>query len=390
MAELAANTPLIGLEVVAIDTETTGLDPKTARIVQIGATMTDGTSEPFDELVNPEGPIPPASTVIHGISDGDVENAPRYRDLAGRLEEYCAGKVLLGHNISFDVAVIDAENHRAGREAAAPRTLDTILLARVAFPNLVDYSIESLASKLVVPITARHTALGDAETTAAIFKAMMPALAERGVRTLGEAERASHAVAEDMIARSEPGYYPHAAKDTARSPISPAAAQIDSFPYCHRVSDVMSSNPLTVDASTSVAETARQLTERRTSSAFISDMPESGGNGIVTERDLMRALASGPQAAAEPVHKIASHPLICVRETAFVYRAIALMDRHDIRHLGVIDEAGALVGALTTGDLLRQRAQAALVMGDEIDHAPDAAALAKAWSQLPTVVRSML
>ena len=119
-------------------------------------------------------------------------------------------------------------------------------------------------------------------------------------------------------------------------------------------------------------------------------MPESGGNGIVTERDLMRALASGPQAAAEPVHKIASHPLICVRETAFVYRAIALMDRHHIRHLGVIDEAGALVGALTTGDLLRQRAQAALVMGDEIDHAPDAPALARAWSELPTVVRSML
>ena len=61
------------------------------------------------------------------------------------------------------------------------------------------------------------------------------------------------------------------------------------------------------------------------------------------------------------------------------------MSRSKIRHLGAVDEAGVVVGALSARDLLRLRAGEAISLGDEIDQAEDAHALAVAWAKLPHV-----
>ena len=74
---------------------------------------------------------------------------------------------------------------------------------------------------------------------------------------------------------------------------------------------------------------------------------------------------------------------------AFVYRAIGRMNRLKTRHLGVIDESGSMVGALSARDLLRLRASEAISLGDEIDDAADAQALALAWAKLPQVSESL-
>ena len=399
MAGVANNTPLIGIQAVALDTETTGLDPKTARIVQIGAIVIGGARDEadrvaqgasFDRLVNPGEPIAPRSSEIHGLIDADVAGAPDFAAVAPDLDRFCEGRVVVGHNISFDMAILLAENARIGRAWSSPQTLDTLLLARIAFPDQVDLSLEALAARLGVAVAGRHTALGDAVVTAELFTALLPHLQARGVRSFGEADRRCQEIAEAMILRQEAGVFPSPDRSAQTSPIQPPAAQIDSFPYVHQVEDVMARAPLVVADTTSIMETAKALTDRKTSSAFVDLGPSSAETGIVTERDLMRALASAPEAGRAPVASIASRPLITVTEDSFVYRAIALMDRHRIRHLGVVDEAGRLVGALTTGDLLRQRAQAALVMGDEIDHARDVSELAQVWSRLPIIAQSML
>ncbi|MBX9925435.1 MAG: 3'-5' exonuclease, partial [Hyphomicrobiaceae bacterium] len=90
-------TPLHALDIAVIDTETTGLDSRVARIVQIGGVRMHGTeilTEPlFNRLVNPGIPIPPATTAVHGISDGDVAAAPRFADLAADLDAFVGGAV---------------------------------------------------------------------------------------------------------------------------------------------------------------------------------------------------------------------------------------------------------------------------------------------------------
>ena len=85
-----------------------------------------------------------------------------------------------------------------------------------------------------------------------------------------------------------------------------------------------------------------------------------------------------------------SRPLAAVPADAFVYRAIGRMNRLKTRHLGVVDETGSVVGALSGRDLLRLRAGEAISLGDEIDEAADAPALAVAWAKLSRVAESLL
>ncbi|HRD76564.1 MAG TPA: 3'-5' exonuclease, partial [Hyphomicrobiaceae bacterium] len=80
MSRSTHSTPLVALDVVVLDTETTGLDAAAARIVQVGAVrMRAGAivaGDTFDRLVNPGVPIPKATTAIHGLADEDVQDAP--------------------------------------------------------------------------------------------------------------------------------------------------------------------------------------------------------------------------------------------------------------------------------------------------------------------------
>ncbi|TIU03027.1 MAG: CBS domain-containing protein, partial [Mesorhizobium sp.] len=87
--------------------------------------------------------------------------------------------------------------------------------------------------------------------------------------------------------------------------------------------------------------------------------------GIVTERDLLRRISSDAERAFDmPVASIATRPLISIRAAAFAYRAIGRMDRLKVRHLAVRDDGGMLVGVLSSRDLLRLRAAAAIDLDD--------------------------
>src|SRR5204862_2807043 len=104
-----------------------------------------------------------------------------------------------------------------------------------------------------------------------------------------------------------------------------------------------------------------------------------GGHGIVTERDLLRALdAPAGRGLETPLATIMKAPLQSVSEDDFVYRAIGRMERLGFRHLAVRNAAGELTGAVTTRNLLRHRATTAIVLGDETDSATEPAQLARA------------
>lgn len=102
---------------VVFDTETTGTNPRTDRIIEIACVKIhpDGRREEWVRRVNPRQPIPPASTAIHGIGDGDVRDAPTFRDVAPELARFLEGCDLAGFNITgFDLPVLRAEFLRAG------------------------------------------------------------------------------------------------------------------------------------------------------------------------------------------------------------------------------------------------------------------------------------
>ncbi|MDR5866025.1 3'-5' exonuclease [Halomonas koreensis] len=188
-AELAAR-PLRALEIVAFDTETTGLELRAGdRVISIGACRIVNArllaSETFDLRVDPGRPIPPASTAIHGLTDDDVAGAPPPAVALPRFRDYIGDAVILAHNAAFDLLAIQPPGSEARFDMPV---LDTLLLSRALDPSLDGHDLDSLAERygLHFPPGSRHTALGDARVTAELWLSLLPRLEARGIDTLDD------------------------------------------------------------------------------------------------------------------------------------------------------------------------------------------------------------
>jgi DNA polymerase-3 subunit epsilon/CBS domain-containing protein len=390
-------TPLLALEMVALDTETTGLDVAADRVVQIGAVRMRGgvviAGATLKLNVNPGVPIPAAATRVHGLGDADVAGAPGPAEALARLAEFVAGAVVIGHNVHFDLAILRHEAARHGVEWPEPRALDTVLIASALTPGRVDASIEALALMYGIAVKGRHTALGDARAAAAILAAMLEPLRQRGIRTLAELE-AFQSRSRALIDQQEkagwfarPGDRPDFA--AAAGALPDAQKAIDSFLYRHRLADVMGAPPITVTPEATLLETAAVMREHGIGCVVVE--PLDAGGGFVSERDLLYAFAEkGAEAGALPVSAVMSAPVIAMPEETFLYRALGLMARLGLRYLVATGADGAVSGVFTLRSLLQERALSTLSLGDGIAAAEDSAALARVQAELPGLAAALL
>jgi DNA polymerase-3 subunit epsilon/CBS domain-containing protein len=386
-----ASIQLLSLNAIAFDSETTGLDTSQARMIQLGAVrILHGEvdeSQSFQSLINPDLPIPPASQAIHGISDADVASAPNFGEVVQSFDDWCQDSVLVGYASGFDLAMLKREKQLAGLEWVAPRCLDVRFMVNLLGPNLPDFSLDTIAGWVGVEIQHRHSALGDAIATGAIFVALIPKLRERGIRTLAEVERACQRFSESGTRETQIGWLDIQQAKNTRTTL----ARIDSFPYRHRLRDLMSSPPLLIDPGISLREALMMLIDQQVSSLFVHAGEVDARPGIITERDLLRKFREvGDAAFTLPVREAAVYPLVSLSADSFVYRAIARMKRLHVRHLGVHDSHGNIVGALSARDLLRQRADDAILLGDDIDAAENAAQMSAVWGTIVLVAKSLV
>ncbi|HSE02267.1 MAG TPA: exonuclease domain-containing protein [Burkholderiales bacterium] len=186
---------LTELAYTAFDTETTGLEPGSGdEIISIGAVrLLNGrvlAAETFDRLVDPRRPLNAASAKIHGISAEMLAGQPTIDKVLPAFHQFCEDTVLVGHNAAFDMRFLQLKEAATGLHFTQP-VLDTLLLSAVLHRDLGEHQLETIAARLGVSVTGRHTALGDAMLTGEIFLRMIPLLAERGIVTLRQAREAS-------------------------------------------------------------------------------------------------------------------------------------------------------------------------------------------------------
>ena len=186
-----AHVGLADLEFVAIDLETTGLDPRHDAIVALAAIPFTGGAPRLDAgyvtLVNPGRAIPHVAEAIHGIGDADVRGAPPAGQALPRLLEVCADRPIVAHTADFDLAFINRFAKAAGLPALREVVLDIGAVAHGLFPSWWDLSLEGLGGLLEVEMVDRHTARGDALSAGLIFLKMIPLLQRHGVTTLAGA-----------------------------------------------------------------------------------------------------------------------------------------------------------------------------------------------------------
>ncbi|ADZ70934.1 DUF294 nucleotidyltransferase-like domain-containing protein [Polymorphum gilvum] len=396
VAGTSAAAPLIALDVVVLDTETTGLDVRHDRIVQIGAVRMHGAeideTAVFEVTVDPGIPIPEVASRIHGLADADVAGKPGLAAVMPDLVAFIGDAVVVGHSIHFDMAVLRHEAERHGFVWKEPRALDVALMAAGLDRELVDTSLDSLALGLGVTITGRHTALGDALATARVYAALQPKLLVGGVRTLGETETLCRR-ATGLIARQEDaGWFarPSERPDFALAVLRTGSQRaIDSYLYRQRLVDVMSSPPIAIGADATLHEATRLMAARGIGCVIVDGT--GGAPGIVTERDVLAVMADkGPEASGVIVRDIMSAPVITAPADTYLYRALGLMARRNLRYLGVTDAGGRLAGIFTLRTLLRERALATLTVGDEIAEATRPRELARVQAALPSLASGLL
>jgi len=160
---------------IVLDTETTGLDPKSGhRIVELACielTNHVSTGSNFHRYLNPERDMPADAAAIHGITEEFLEDKPVFAEVAGEFLDFIADAALVIHNADFDLAFLNAELGRLGFPAIARgRAVDTVTLARRKFPGQ-PASLDALCQRFSIDNSKRslHGALLDAELLSEVY-----------------------------------------------------------------------------------------------------------------------------------------------------------------------------------------------------------------------------
>jgi DNA polymerase-3 subunit epsilon len=187
--------PLAHLSYTVFDTETTGLSPSAGdEIVSIGAVrIVNGRlleHEVFEQLIDPRRDMSREASRITGIEASMLENQPTIDKVLPAFRTFCEDTVLVAHNAAFDMRFLHLKAEATGVRFTQP-VLDTLLLSAVIHPQLDSHGLEAITERMGINPIGRHTALGDAIMTGEVFLRLIPLLAQRGIRTLGEAREAS-------------------------------------------------------------------------------------------------------------------------------------------------------------------------------------------------------
>lgn len=157
------------------DLETTGIDVERDRIVQIAVIRveTDGSRRTFDTLVNPERPIPPEATRVHGIKDSDVAHAPTFSQIRREVEELLADADLGGFNsIRFDTPLLQNELRWSGSglDLNQAKQVDAMRIFHAMEPRTLEAAMRFYCGQ---EMTNAHSALADTEATLAVLDAQL-------------------------------------------------------------------------------------------------------------------------------------------------------------------------------------------------------------------------
>ncbi len=176
--------PLSEATFCVLDFETTGGNPATCAITEIGAVKVRGGEVigTFQTMVNPGQAIPPTVTMLTGITDQSVARAPEIRSVLPTFLEFVGGAVIVGHNVRFDMGFLQAAIRRHGGPLLGNQRLDTLALARrLLVDETPTFKLGELARRLRLPHQPNHRALDDAWATVDLLHYLIERASSWGV-----------------------------------------------------------------------------------------------------------------------------------------------------------------------------------------------------------------
>lgn len=151
------------MNLAIVDVETSGTHAIASRVIEIGILRIESgvCVETYRSTINPDSRVPGWITALTGITQEEVNTAPRFDEVADDVERLLADAIFVAHNVAFDYAFIEREFSRAARPFRSPR-LCTARLSRALFPQMRRHGLSHLIERHGLFVMDRHRAFDDA------------------------------------------------------------------------------------------------------------------------------------------------------------------------------------------------------------------------------------
>lgn len=169
---------LSNITFTAFDVETTGLNPKTGRIIEIAAVKFENgvIKDKKKWMINPNVPIPSASTAVHNITDDMVKKSPVFNQVFHEFTNFVGNTVLIAHNANFDSAFMNEEAKRNSLTMPPFVILDSLRLARKLVTETDKKSLEALTDFFDIKMDIKHRAMADTIALVEVFNVLLKKL----------------------------------------------------------------------------------------------------------------------------------------------------------------------------------------------------------------------
>jgi DNA polymerase III subunit epsilon len=211
---------------IVLDTETTGLDPKSGhRIVEIGCVELNNyipTGRHFHRYMNPERDVPAEAVAVHGLNNEFLSKHPTFSELIDDFLAFIGDHPLVIHNAAFDMGFLNAELTRYGFPVLPmTRAIDTVPMVRRKFPG-ASASLDALCKRYNIDLSGRklHGALLDAELLAAAYLELRGGKQQDMMGALNDLE--SRKTASTSLADDDTAQQPRNFRSARAFPISAA------------------------------------------------------------------------------------------------------------------------------------------------------------------------
>jgi len=178
------------LSYIVLDLETTGLDPATDEIIEIGAIKSENgeLKDIFNKLIKPTRQVSSHITELTGISQEMLNDELPAKPVLEQFAKYIDDMVLIAHNADFDISFLRNAFKKYLNRDLNNLIVCTLLISRDILPNLSNHKLHTIGSYYGLPIENRHRAIGDSELTYQVWLKMSEKLKEKNISTRKDLE----------------------------------------------------------------------------------------------------------------------------------------------------------------------------------------------------------
>ena len=160
------------MDKVLLDLETTGGIPRDKEIIEVAAIKQTacGKREVFQSFVRPKQKVEPFILRLTHIREEDIKNAPRFIEIYEELQAFLRGSLIIAHNVSFDISMLNREAQRINKPLFENVVLDSADLSLILMPCLKKQGLKALANVFKIDFKDQHRAMADVECLEKVMK----------------------------------------------------------------------------------------------------------------------------------------------------------------------------------------------------------------------------